>query len=832
MNNTRIEYLKSLFAEAIELNNEQRSAFLSSLHTSEPELAAELSSLLTSHESTGDFFEPLSLAFQNTDEHIGEHIGPYRIVREVAQGGMGEVYEAVRDDGVFKKRVAVKLVRYGLTRGELLRRFELERQTLAKLEHPNIARLLDGGTSSDNVPYLVMEFVEGRRIDEYCDTCRLSIRERLELFRTVCAAVQYAHQNLIVHRDIKPGNILVTSDGVPKLLDFGVAKLLSAEQSTDAELTRTGSAIFTPEYASPEQVKGENVTTLSDVYSLGVLLYKLLTGQKPYEFKSSIPFEISKTIIDTEPTKPSAKEIVIHARGESAETIRRTLNGDLDAIILTALRKEPKLRYQSVRELSEDIRRHLERLPVSARKGAAIYRVSRFVQRHRAGAIAFVIVNLAIIAGITGIVWQGEQAKRERDRAKLEAAKAEEINEFLQKMLSSVDPNKKGRDVKVAEVLDASKKRIEKELNSQPEVAAALHFTVGTTYQGLGLYDEAEPHLRKALALRQELFSPAHPEIAASLRQLGNLLYEMGRYEESEERLRQSVAMYRNLATLDSIGLAESLDGLGIVLNNRGKNDEAEASYREALAIFRVALKKNDERMASVLNNLGVLSGTRGDFAEAEPLHREALGIMRSIYGEKHPRVAWTLYNLGGVVDAQGKYEQSAPLFQQALAIWRELQGEEHSTVIMTLATLASTHSLMKEYYTAQRFAAEAVTKAEKVLPKDHPLTAYAHAMLGSALTDGGKSHLGETHLRTALQIRKKALPANHYLIANTESLLGSCLAVQGRFDEAEPLLLGSYEKLKTKFGDRHEKTIAARERIAKLYEAMKKPEAALKFRD
>jgi eukaryotic-like serine/threonine-protein kinase len=415
----RWQKIKELFGAALERKPAERSSFVAQSCASDPALLAELQSLLAAHEETSATVSQAAAERLGAPEgsSLGRRIGPYQVLHRIALGGMAAVYLATRADDQYRKRVAIKLIPPGLDTEELLRRFRNERQTLAALDHPNIVKLLDGGSTDDGLPYLVMDYVEGTPINQYCDAHRLSITERLELFCKVCSAVGYAHERLVIHRDLKPGNILVTSDGTPKLLDFGIAKLLDPASSATLVITRTGQRLMTPEYASPEQVRGEPLTNATDVYSLGVVLYELLTGHRPYRLKSYTPLEIERAICETEPLKPSTMvtqveqewdedgtkttitpEAVSLTREGDAQKLRSRLHGDLDAIVLTALRKEPRRRYSSVYELSEDVRRHLKDLPITARPSTLSYRVGKFLRRHQELTVATLIFALVLLA--------------------------------------------------------------------------------------------------------------------------------------------------------------------------------------------------------------------------------------------------------------------------------------------------------------------------------------------------------------------------------------------------------------------------------------------------
>ena len=467
----------------------------------------------------------------------GARVGDYEVVRHLGSGGMGSVYLAVRADRRYRKEVAIKILKRGLDSEEILRRFRQERQILASLDHPNVARLLDAATSDAGQPCFVMEYVEGTRIDRYCDDRRLSIRERLELFRTVCDAVQAAHRGLVVHRDLKPGNILVTTEGAPKLLDFGVAKLLDPDSFPQTVVpTALPYHPMTPDYASPEQVRGEAITTASDVYSLGVLLYRLLTGHRPYRVDLRRPAEMERVICEVEPEKPSAttsssrdgtatSETRPRAEG-SPEKLRRRLAGDLDTIVLKALAKEATHRYGSVFQLSEDLRRHLEGLPILARRPTFGYRAGKFLRRYRAG-VAMACLSVALLlAGIATTTWQAQIARSERARAESEKAVAEEAVSFMETLFEIADPSQaKGETVTALEILEKGAERFA-ELEDQPQVQARLMDSIGRSYQGLGLYEEAARQLEEALETRRRVLGDDHLETAETLDNLAGLVFE------------------------------------------------------------------------------------------------------------------------------------------------------------------------------------------------------------------------------------------------------------------------------------------------------------------
>jgi serine/threonine protein kinase/Flp pilus assembly protein TadD len=620
-------------------------------------------------------------------------IGPYRVLRELGHGGMGTVYLAARDDDQFQKTVAIKVVR-GLDSAEVVRHFRRERQILAGLEHPNVARLLDGGTTDDGLPYLVMQHVEGQPIDRFCDERRLTVRERLQLFQGVCAAVEHAHRNLVVHRDIKPANILVTAEGVPKLLDFGIAKLLNPEIAGQVP-TGTGLSM-TPDYASPEQARGGPITTATDVYSLGVVLYELLTGHRPYRLKSREPLEVLKAICEEEPEKPSTAvtredraqlpggaarpttaEAVSRTREGTPDRLRRRLRGDLDNIVMMALRKEPQRRYGSVEALSEDLRRYLEGLPVKAHKATAWYRTSKFLRRHAFGvAAAAAVLVLSLGFAVTMAVLEGRVA-RERDRAEKQAARARAINAFLLETLGSANPIEgRGRDTTVLEALRLAAGKLDGAFPGQPDVEAGVRHTIGVTYLRLGRYDEAEPMLRSAVRLLAEHSGEDSPDLPEALSALGIVRQDRGDLVEAEALMRRSLAAARRHRTGAEAGQDETdiLANLALVLQERNQWDEAERIMRDILAHDRKVLPPDHPNLALDLNNLGILLVRRGRPTQSEPLLREAVAILEKA-GNAGLSIA--LGNLGEALCESGRCAEAEPILARGVDLGAAQLGDE-----------------------------------------------------------------------------------------------------------------------------------------------------------
>ena len=788
---------------------------------------------------------------------VERRIGPYRILRELGQGGMGVVYLAARADEEFRKRVALKVIRSGAASEEVVRHFKRERQILAGLDHPNIAKLLDGGTTDDGLPYFVMEHIEGEPLLTYCDSRKLSVAERLKLFQAICSAVQYAHRNLVVHRDIKPGNIVVAEDGSPRLLDFGIAKFLNPELAGEAP-TATA-LVMTPAYASPEQARGERITTATDVYSLGVVLYELLTGHLPYRLPSLQPLEVLKAISEQEPEKAStAIERVVTAttasggpvervtpdtvsstREGTPDKLQRRLRGDLDNILMLALRKEPPRRYASVEALSDDIRRYLQGLPVKARQPTAGYRAGKFLRRHIAGVAASAAFVVLLIGFAVAMAMQSARVARERDLAEKQRAAAQQgrqtaqrVSAFLVDLFRVSDPSKaRGETITAREVLDRGTTKIATELKDEPEVRATLMTTMGDVYRNLGLYDKALPLLEEALQTRKAALGNEHVDVAKSLHSLATLLRIRGDYPGAAARHREALAMQRKLLGNENADVAKSLNSLAIVLYLTGDYAASESLHREALAMQRKLLGNEHSDVIQTLINLAGVVEQRGDYAAAEALFREALTLGRKLLGNEHPTTVASLGNLAVVVFDQGRYEEAEALTREALTVRRKLYGNEHPDVASSLNNLAQLLVETGDQDGAEKLSREAVAMGRKLLGNEHPKVALYLVSHAETLCRGPKPGDADASARQALAIFRKTLPADHPFIAVAESVLGGCLTRARRYMEAETLLLGSYPAIEAKFGERSPDTRKARQRMVALYDGWGKPDKAAEYR-
>jgi serine/threonine-protein kinase len=832
----RYTRMQELFDAVVELPPEERGTVLKKECGNDATLRQEVEALLVADAQNTSFGEqpafviPEGLFPEQGEEQLGgTRFGVYQVIREIGRGGLGAVYLAARADDEYRKEVAIKLIRRGLDTDDILRRFRTERQILAQLDHPNIARLIDGGTTGDGLPYFVMEYVKGEPINVYCDLHNLNLSERLELFRKVCAAVTYAHQNLVVHRDLKPSNILVTPEGEPKLLDFGIAKLLSAE---DEMLTQTapGLRAMTPDYASPEQIRGEKITTSSDIYSLGVLLYEILTGQRPYRLKTRASEEIARAITEQEAERPSTAIARGDGNSKTQAPNPKFLHGDLDNIVLMALRKEPERRYVSVERFSEDIRRHLAGLPVNARNATFSYRAQKFIQRNKIGVAAAAIVFLTIVGGIIVTVFQAERVVAERNRARKEAAKASRINTFLQNVLAFSDPSwlgsnpNKDREATISEALEAASRRAETELADQPEIAAAVHFTLGWTYKALGKLDKAEPHLRSALDIRRRILGGEDQDTAQSMVGMAELLAMRGNSHEAEAMTADAVAIYRGAqrrGEADAKWFAVALSNLAFMLQaTKGQDLLCEELVREAIAVSDNLTGTERAPIPVFYGNLGHMRNERGDLEGAIAYTRQAIEEQRKLPGDNRRGMGLFFNNLGLFLLWKGETAEGQRVLGESVEITRNTLGENHPFTAIYLANLSTCSLRNGDYPRAYEEAKRAAEIQQRSLPEGHTDFYRSWVALGLALSYIGELAEGENYLRQAVERARTKLPPGNRFIAVAHGALGENLLMQNRFAEAEEPLQFAYRELKTRLGDNHPQTTKAAERLRELERA------------
>jgi serine/threonine-protein kinase len=730
----------------------------------------------------------------------GQRLGPYRILRKLGSGGMGDVWLAERADDEYQQHVAIKIVRSGLYSTQVQSRLRTERQILATLQHPNIARLLDGGRDADGTPYLVMEYIDGEAVDVYCNRRRLSLAERIELARKICSAVHYAHQNLIVHRDLKPNNILITPDGVPKLLDFGIAKLLDTRHSAyTLAVTHFEYRVMTPAHASPEQVRGDAVTTASDIYVLGVLLYELLGGRRPFQLVGSSFSEIERVICEQEPVSPSAMlrrtmadspELaadIATCRSTTPSRLLKQLEGDLDGIILMAMRKEAERRYSSAEQLSADLGRYLTGQPVLATRDTWLYRTRKFVSRHALAVAASLaaIVTLAAFATVTFV--QAQRIAAERDIADSERMRAEQVSSFLVELFELSDPSKsRGNQVTARELLDIGARRVSIGLTDQPETRATLLGTIGTVYNSLGLYTDAIPVLQEALDSRRKIYGAKHLKVAQALTELGDALCEHGELDACERRLKEAQAMQRELAGPDSLELAPTLAAMGRLAQRRDALAEAEGYFNESFAIYRGHGKERTAEASSIINELASLEAYRGDYERAAQLYTTALDIDRQALGNDHPQVGIHIHDLAVVRQMQGKLSEAEPLYEESTQLLTRVLGKAHPSTLDAMGNYGRFLHRKGDLIRAQDVLSGVLEADRAARGPRHPYVGHDLVNLAMVQLDSGQAPEAERNALAALDIYRSSLPAEHAYIASALSVLGRALAEQGRTREAQ----------------------------------------------
>jgi eukaryotic-like serine/threonine-protein kinase len=796
----RWQRLEEIFHSALGCEPGSRAAWLDAACAGDLELRCEIDSLLSAH-AHGDIDLTQSAGFEDALKVLklrtaqlqeGRRIGPYRILRQIGRGGMGRVYLAARADQAFDKHVAIKVVERGLDTEDMIRRFRSERQILARLDHPNITRILDGGATEDGLPFLVMEYVEGEPIDQYCDARGLDVTGRLKLFQGVCAAVHYAHQNLIIHRDIKPANLLVTRDGVPRLLDFGIAKLLGSEEPTK-EATRTVARRLTPEYASPEQVRGETLTTASDVYSLGVLLYRLLCGQSPHRGHNTSATELERTICEYQPDRPS----VAAARGQlssegTPQRLRRRLQGDLDNIVLMALRKEPQRRYASVEQLSQDIGRHLTNLPVMARPDTASYRTAKFLLRHKSGVAASIAIIALLVAGVVGTSWQARAARAERARAQqqfndvrqLATSFLFEFNNSIQS-LPGATPARELLVKRALEYLSKLAQQSQGDPGLQRELVEAylkVGDLQGNPYEpNLGDTPGAVQSYDKALGISAALAAAdgSDPQslryLARSHQALGEVLPLLGKATDGVAHLRQATQIFESLlrkAPHDRelrVQLADCYQSLGDLeghagLQNLGDREGALDSYRKGLAVFdAMATEKPADQKArgggAVMRiRIGDMQQARGDWNDALGNYRGALERAQSLASEdpKNDRfrriLALSHRKLADLESQGGSYGQaledarSAAEINEVLASADPDNAQASANFALSLTTMADLLLKTGNPSAALATYSRAVSTLDR-LAAAAPENLFMHGQLADALVATGAAFAGQGRL-------------------------------------------------------------------------------------
>ncbi|AHG88161.1 protein kinase [Gemmatirosa kalamazoonensis] len=880
--------IEALFDDALDVAPEERAAWLHARCGGDEALEREVSLLLAAHqrsESVLDVPAAGRVVAVLDDDRRGRHIGPYRVLRELGRGGMGVVYLAERADGQFRRRVAVKLLRASADAEELHRRFLAERQILASLSHPNIATLLDGGVADGALPYLVIEYVDGVPITEYCDRHRLDVATRLRLFRDVCAAVQHAHQNLVLHRDLKPGNVLVTRSGEVKLLDFGIAKLLNPTLTdVAAPVTRTAFRLMTPAYASPEQVRGDSLTTTSDVYALGLLLYELLAGSPAHQLTTDAPRAVYEVVCEREVERPSARvvddEAIAASRGTTSERLRRRLRGDLDAIVAMALRKEPGRRYGSAELLASDVARYLEGLPVLAHRGSGFYRFEKLLRRHRAAAVAAAASVLLLVASAAVALRLASMAARERDRAAGALAQTERtldeseaVTSLLVGLFEASDPTEGRPDTLTpANLLRRGVARVDR-LASQPLAQARMLESLGRVYASRGDFATAGDLLQRALVVRRaELgagnpttatteaaladvlrrrgqysawdslardalrvrrlaLGDAHPDVAASLAQVADVAYMREDLASAEAYMRQGIAVRRRGVGQDSM-LARDLATLGTFLCARGRNAECERELREAVAVARRAFPApHRERARAMLRLADALDDRPGGSAEAESLYVAALADTRAALGDDHAETAQVMKQVGLMLARHGRKTDAERLIRRALAVQERTLGPSHLEVARTMMSLGEVLRDGGYSAEAERVFTDAATRIGGSLGTDHPAYSAALEHIAESLAQRGALDSAAALYRRMITIWASTFGPEAGITREIKAGLAGVLARQRRFAEADTLYRDALTSLHAVTADSHRAVRRTYAGMATLYAAWGKPDSAAVYR-
>jgi serine/threonine-protein kinase len=841
------ERLADVVASALELQAAERAAFLAAACGGNEELRRASEFLLAAHDSGDAFMQrpaPELVATELAADVLldeaapASHIGPYKIIERIAQGGMGAVWLAARDDAEFAQRVALKVIRRGMDHASIIRRFRHERQILARLEHPYIARLLDGGTTAEGLPWFALEYIAGERLTE---AQRLPLRARLPLFLKVCEAVQYAHRHLVIHRDLKPSNILVTADGAPKLLDFGIAKLLHPDRPEDTlELTLAGTQPLTLAYAAPEQVRDGDITTATDIYALGVILYELLTGRRPYRLATLAPREIERVVCEVESPKLSLAVASASAERsgppppEAPERLARLLRGDLDNIVLTALRKEPERRYASVEQLSEDLRRHLAGRVVGATPDTWRYRAGKFVRRNKTLALVSALFIVALLSVAAAALWQARVAGRNAARAEQQRTKAERISSYLQNVFSYAEPNASFRgggrspDVKLEEALRDAETRLVNELKDQPEIKADLYITLGKVWQMRGVYAAAKRDFQQALALRRQLHGERHVEVARCL-----IFVNLAHHHLDEPEEGDPLGMLLELDP-ENDRLAWMITGRAVGYASAGDFAKADEWFRDATQRFHQKFGTTHIYNVYALTRHAESFMQRGELERAEQLLQQSFDLMRQAPPDAETGNATT--SAGLLEMARGNDTAAEKTLREALRLFDQYLGADYPLSIYAWFHLTVLYGQRRDFTQAEQAARRALRIAETKYPPAHPLQIEALSRLSVALFAAGQPQAAAPYWQTAREHYHKLRDIPPEVVSpdaalTVAGLLGEALTLRKEYAEAECLLRESYEGFQPIRGARSPDLTQARRRLARLYDDWGKPEQAAQFR-
>ena len=894
-----------LLVEALKKPDQDRPAFLDTMCRDDQPLRDRIEGLLAAHEKAADFLEQPAVGverhdFERPTEGPGTVIDRYKILQVIGEGGFGVVYMAEQKKPV-KRKVALKIIKLGMDTKQVIARFESERQALAMMDHPNIAKVLDAGETESGRPYFVMELVRGVPITQYCDTENLNTVDRLKLFMDVCHAVQHAHQKGIIHRDLKPTNVMVTiADGraIPKVIDFGIAKATNRELTDKTMFTEYHQLIGTPEYMSPEQAEmsGVDIDTRSDIFSLGVMLYELLTGTTPFDsrkLRASGLAEIQRIIREEEPHKPSTRvSSLAHAsearKGESASDrssiqfiathratdpaqLRRYLKGDLDWIIMKCLEKDRARRYETANGLARDVARHLNHEPVNAGPPGVAYKFSKFVRRNRMAMTgAAVIAAMLVVSTVVSIGFamsESEQrrvAEIERETAQVEAETSERVSVFLEDTLGDLDPYVLGstlrNDMRMQaaegrrrlgatedeieavlasldealsgvnatdtalrlvdeQILSPAGEKIEQELTEEPRIAGRLEHALGNMYVKLGLYEQAERHMKRAVEIREGEFGSEHPDTLSSMINLANLYSRQGRYGEAEQLCVETLEALKRVLGMEHPKTLYAMYVLGWAYLYQGRYDEVELLSVKTLETQKRILGVEHPETLNSMNLLASLYWEQGRYEEAESLHLQTLEIRKRVLGEEHPRTLASMYNLSNVYESQGHYDKSGLLFLKLLEIGKRIHGEEHSHTLIFKYSVAYSYMMQGRYDEAESMFLEVLETRKRIFGPEYIRTLHTMHIVGYVYLLQGRYAEAEPLLLKTLEIRKRVLGEEHPLTLSAMNKLAILYEKQGRYGEAEPLYLQTLETRKRVLGEEHSHTLRTMNSLAILYE-------------
>jgi eukaryotic-like serine/threonine-protein kinase len=878
LDSDRLKRVSTLFDELHDLTVDQRAERLAELSNAEPEVAAELSRWLKKDGESEGVLDALTQRFaaQNSavaPDRSGQRVGAYALLRRVGRGGMGEVYEARRPGADFEQKVAIKLLRRGLDSEDIVRRFLRERRILAQLEHPGIARLIDGGVSNDGQPYLVMEFVEGRSLIEAANARALDLNARLNLFLHICDAVAYAHRRLIVHRDLKPSNLLLTEDDQPKLLDFGIAKLL--DDVDDEHLTGTGMRLLTPGYAAPEQILGQPISTATDVYALGLILYELLTGHAPHQRHGKDLERVTRDLDQERVIPPSAAVLNTDELGTTTQTQRqklaRQLAGDIDTIVLHALKREPERRYQGAAELADDIRRHFDGHPVRAEADTITYRMRKFITRHRGGVTAATLAVLGIVAGLVIALWQADIARQQAQRAEAETQRAEReaaaavesasrtkrVKEFMMETFIAADPIRRASEAPqtLTQALDDALIRVDSDLGDDPKLQIDLLDDFGEVRAGQGRFDEARTLFTRALTQAESVYGPDHPVVAESLinrgaieayagnpalsvpfveraiaileqhfdtdplalvnalSSLGQAREAEGKREESMQLIKRALDIQREFGKPDDLSLNVAIHNYATTLINANRYDEAEPFIRESIALQEKSLGVESPALEALLDNLSIILYRRGEIDAAIKTDERRLRISRKAFPGAHPWTASALTDLGEkMLDKEPPTEAKA-YFDEAIAMYETLDSPEVLDPLRYRAIMEHNQGddigALASYERSLRICGQ-----RKI---DHPRCALALGNHAGILARMGQGEQALSEAETAIKDAVRLGMAGSSELAQaieSKALALNALGKQEAAMEAEREALAIYAK---KYGESHPETQRVRNNLEKL---------------